>query len=1040
MTYPLENLDPNRFQQLCQSLLVKSFPDLQCFPILQADGGRDAVLRSDGEDGKNTIVYQVKFTKNALKDSAPHKTIVSALKKELPKIKNLIRQGVTKYVLMTNVPGTGRLDSGSIDVVQQLLDQQLEIPAQCWWRDDIERKLDDAWNIKWLYPDVFRNQDLLRAIIERGLTEDAARRTNAIRAFVREQFESDTDVRFKQIDLQNKLLDLFVDVPIDNRMFSDAFDTNREDIRALLSIFSQYDSLPSQPESHLGAATLLLHPVTQKDISKIVLEGAPGQGKSTIVQYVCQVHRWRLLNNGSVNQQMDREHQNTPIRLPFKIDCRDFAGWIRGINPFSLEGQNQIQVGYPTLEAFLASQIEYNSGGANFDVSDLHAVLNLSEILIVFDGLDEVANITQRKNVVEEITKGIRRIQELSLSLQTVVTSRPTVFAHSPRLSTSNFLYLQLGSIDSPLIKNYADKWIIARQLKQRDSMEVKKILELKLDQPHLRELARNPMQLTILLSLIHIRGTSLPDKRTALYDNYINLFFDREAEKSEIVREHRELLIDIHRYLAWVLHSETQTRQTGGRIESLRLKELVENYLQKSGHDIGLVDKLFSGMVERVVALVSRIEGTYEFEVQPMREYFVARYLYDTAPYSPAEDVKPGTLPERFDALTRDSFWQNVTRFYAGCYSQGELPSLLMSLEELSKSSGYDRTCYSQSLAVTLLSDYTFSQYPRTRDNVVAFVLNSKKFRLMVATGQYAGPGALLYLPKENGNQELTNKCFEELSKDPKLDYGRMLVDTLNSNSELTEISPIWKDMQDGLKGSKLTRWISYGLRLGIVQNIDNSELNRLIDEPSEYKKRLYLFAFRGLWKYILLEEQRVTTVVDVLLDRDNDFRRYRQTNIIHALAEALSCHNYMLAHRVRSSNTFVNFLERYGLYTSNIDDDEQTCRQYEILDKCHSFILMRRELLKETSGNAWATTIQPWTNLCEKGRELFGERWAFCLLANASAGIRSSEEKCDDANALFNNDVPITRRARHARLKAGNWRWWQKHLAEAVELTPSP
>jgi hypothetical protein len=41
----------------------------------------------------------------------------------------------------------------------------------------------------------------LRLIIEKGLGEDAERRTNAIRAFVRDQFDRDEEVRFKQIEL-----------------------------------------------------------------------------------------------------------------------------------------------------------------------------------------------------------------------------------------------------------------------------------------------------------------------------------------------------------------------------------------------------------------------------------------------------------------------------------------------------------------------------------------------------------------------------------------------------------------------------------------------------------------------------------------------------------------------------------------------------------------------------------------------------------------------------------------------------------------------
>jgi predicted NACHT family NTPase len=69
-----------------------------------------------------------------------------------------------------------------------------------------------------------------------------------------------------------------------------------------------------------------------------------------------------------------------------------------------------------------------------------------------------------------------------------------------------------------------------ARTLSRKERAEFQSILDEKLNEPHLRDLARNPMQLTILLSLIHTEGAALPDKRTSLYGEYVRLFFAREA------------------------------------------------------------------------------------------------------------------------------------------------------------------------------------------------------------------------------------------------------------------------------------------------------------------------------------------------------------------------------------------------------------------------------------------------------------------------------------------------------------------------------
>ena len=55
-----------------------------------------------------------------------------------------------------------------------------------------------------------------------------------------------------------------------------------------------------------------------------------------------------------------------------------------------------------------------------------------------------------------------------------------------------------------------------------------------------------------------------------------------------------------------------------------------------------------------------------------------------ETAPYTPTGAEKKGTKPDRFAAIARNFYWLNVTRFYAGCYSKGELPSLVDGLREL--------------------------------------------------------------------------------------------------------------------------------------------------------------------------------------------------------------------------------------------------------------------------------------------------------------------------------------------------------------------
>jgi hypothetical protein len=1048
MPYPYENLDPERFQQLCQTLLVREFPNTQCFPVAQRDGGRDAVSLSMYRNSGEFFVFQVKFVRNihAINDS--HKWLLDVLEDEAPKIASLIPKGASRYYLLTNVPGTAHLNHGSIDRVSELLKKHVQVPSMCWWKDDLDRRLDGAWDLKWKYPEVMSGSDFLRAIFESGLAEHSERRSMAIRSFVRDQYDQDKQVRFKQVDLQNQLLDLFVDVPIapGQNLF------RRLDRHALMDVMR---SVPKQstadegdPEGrplydadhrfavrdrggYVGAATLLLDGAMQTRVGSIVLEGAPGQGKSTITQYVCQVHRMRILNDPAIPT-LPMHHRSCPVRLPFRVDLRDFATWLTGKDPFSpVDSGGPPLHWHKSLQAFLAAQVHHYSGGTDFNVDDLNAIAKISALLIAFDGLDEVADIPTRREVVEEIERGVARLQVLCSSLQTIVTSRPAAFANSPGLPAERFPYLQLESLNRALINEYADKWLRARRLHSRESAEVKAILKEKLDQPHLRELARNPMQLTILLSLIHTRGASLPDKRTALYDSYIDLFFSRESTKSPVVRDYRDLLVDIHRYIAWVLHAEAEQGRERGQISSERLQALVSEYLLSEGHDVQLAKLLFTGLVERVVALVSRVEGTYEFEVQPLREYFAARYLYDTAPYSPPGDEQPGAKPERFDALAKNFYWLNVTRFFAGCFSKGELAALIDRLKELLSDNDFRYTNHPRLLGAMFLSDWVFSQYPKSVHEAIRIITDVIGVRALASSTYKRQQGSTFLLPERCGRSELIAHAFEMLKKRVPLDFATDLIDIIRANATTAEIGTEWWQEAEKRTGLSRTDWVNFGLRLGMLKNLTPAEIENLLSDSPLTAQRISMLLKARQFGYFDGSKIAFEQAISAILDSDiSPMHQQRSAHVLEVLPLALDPDRYAIA-----------FSGRYPVALREVwsrsENHHPSQQQYTLLplddSTPESRFVNTAISLSETSANEWATSLKPWNSLVNVGSDLWGSRWSLVLLANFAAGIRSTQETCTDFSNLLDHTLPICNRTRYARLRAGSPTWWRKQIKMA-------
>lgn len=274
------------------------------------------------------------------------------------------------------------------------------------------------------------------------------RQQDAIRAFIAAQFESDKAVKFKQVSLSNDLLDLFIDVPVGfppkllDRL---GRGSSGEDLRAFFSALTGSDrqfyfdgeggarevfiAARSGPlrRLNLGTAELLLGSAAQEHLKLVVLEGAPGQGKSTLAQYVCQMHRARYLRKQDVLGRVAKTYRQTAFRVPIKVDLRDYAAFLEGNSPFaSASSPSEPR----TLDVFLAQLIGYNSGGIEFTAHDVLSLLKNAPTLLFLDGLDEVADISAREALVASIGDALARWGEFDADLQVVVTSRPSGLLH----------------------------------------------------------------------------------------------------------------------------------------------------------------------------------------------------------------------------------------------------------------------------------------------------------------------------------------------------------------------------------------------------------------------------------------------------------------------------------------------------------------------------------------------------------------------------------------------------------------------------------
>ena len=680
----------------------------------------------------------------------------------------------------------------------------------------------------------------------------------------------------------------------------------------------------------------------------------------------------------------------------------------------------------------MAAQVSWMGGAGAVTEEELLGFLEQSHCVLVLDGLDEVADITTRTRLVEEIREALARFEAHVLSLQVVVTSRPAAFANSPGFPEDEWIHVELEDLGRGNIEAYKEKWTVAQELEEREREMVSATLETKLEQPHLRDLARNPMQLAILLHLIHVLGVALPEKRTTLYEEYMKLFFNREAEKSEIVQNRRELIMSIHGVLAWELQTQAEQGLGSGSLTKDALRAYVRRYLESEEYDLHLVDPLLRGSVERVGALVSRLEGTYEFEVQPLREYFAARYLYTTAPYSPAGRPRRGTLPDRFSALIRSSYWTNVTRFFCGFFDVGELGTLVDGLVHVEEEDGFRFINQPRRIAMMLLSDHVFAQSPKTMRRLIGHVTSEPGFQRLTASETPFGIPDMA-LPETAGRKILYDICLQKLEQCDDSERRRMLREVMRVNANRDVLVSVWKRrFRDGVMNSDP---LQEALDFEILDQFSTEEIERATNH--DLNTRMRWLTYTGKYEQIIEDQDLHEIACREFFDGRIAF--FRPPNYsdgrthLDVLSVLLTPHGLasMCTSKSdeRAASVVIGNLFGIGahelVYDGRGDDGEAV---NGLVGQFTNFV--QEHMNSDVSD--WNDRLDRWSTHVDKGLEVAPSGALFEQIAAIATVVDAGEEAGAWRDDGFCLSKGLVERLYYARGMAGDTAWWKCKLAE--------
>jgi len=377
-----------------------------------------------------------------------------------------------------------------------------------------------------------------------------------------------------------------------------------------------------------------------------VLLGGPGSGKSTTTHYLA----WSHANANLLTASTPLPSGSTPLLpgkpLPLRIELRRLTEDRRHHPHYN----------------FLSYTTEVLLGRAGLHINQLmfEGLLERRAMLVLFDGLDEVATLDERRRLIEEIEEFTFRYPGNRI----LVTSRPVGY-EAARFSNRFFAHFQVQFLNDQQIRTFLEHWYIyvrrLSPLSLEDQQELEVLYTTLTKNPRLHALATNPLLLTVIAAL-H-RYERLPDRRVQVYDRCADLLLNIWARLRGTVANWKEMKMSKEiqyvcvAHLGFVLHersqgkqekkTETDSMRTGAPVEDAandvptrfmlrEIKQFLESRDLFSAAERHVEAERFLELIQTEAGLIVE-QGTdengeplYGFIHRTFQEYFAAVHIYE--------------------------------------------------------------------------------------------------------------------------------------------------------------------------------------------------------------------------------------------------------------------------------------------------------------------------------------------------------------------------------------------------------------------------